>query len=214
MSVPRLGFNDFWGHAPFIFAQRGIRLKPSMGVFWGQTLQNSIQAAMDDGADGIITVDYDSLFKPDDLDNLMRLIHAYPEADAIVPMQMGRDKIGMMATRNEPPVTGEELLREMIPIDTGHFGLTFLRSTALSSMSKPWLQHSANDQGEYAEGKIDEDVYFWRKFKAEGKRAYLATKIVLGHLELMVKLPDKELNAIYQPVSEYHKSGKPPVAWA
>ena len=67
MSTSRLGFQDnFLGIVEGIVGCR-IPFITIQGAFWGQCLERGIMQQIDTGADAILTVDYDTVFKPEDV---------------------------------------------------------------------------------------------------------------------------------------------------
>ena len=42
-----------------------------------------------------------------------------------------------------------------------------------------------NSDGDWGEGRIDEDIHFWHNLYECGKKVCLATDINIGHLQLM-----------------------------
>jgi hypothetical protein len=63
------------------------------------------------------------------------------------------------------------------------------------------------------EGKRDDDIYFWDNFKAAGKNLYLAPRLVIGHLELLIKWPSNILDGIYETTGDYQTYGRPKDVW-
>jgi len=62
-------------------------------------------------------------------------------------------------------------------------------------------------------GRVDDDMYFWRKLEAAGKVVLSANRVAVGHLELIATWPDPSGRAIYQQTKDYHERGKPKAAW-
>jgi hypothetical protein len=175
--------------------------------------------AVEKGATHICTLDYDSVFTHDDVIELAWLMRSYPEADAIFPLQASRAMKACFFCRRkadgkiENEYTADEMSRNIIPMDSGHFGLTVLRVDALKKMPHPWFYGKPNKDGEWDDGKIDDDIAFWEKWKASGNSLYLAPHVVLGHIAEMVIWPDDQLKPRPQPSNEYTVSGKPNWAW-
>jgi hypothetical protein len=48
---------------------------------------------------------------------------------------------------------------------------------------------------------------------AAGNSLYIANRVPIGHLELMIKWPGKDLRAIYQPIGEFRAGGISKDAW-
>lgn len=200
MTVPRLGFNDHFINAYQALASLGIHLTYKTGVFWGQSLENGITKYVEEyDLDWILTLDYDTIFTIEDLVALIKLAQT-SDADAIYPLQ------SMRGDSNDvlrfPEGDGE-----LIESDIGHFGLTMLRVSALAKLPHPWFFGAPNNEGRWGEGKIDDDIHFWHKFRNEGFKVCLANNINIGHMEILIKWPGK----VYQPVSDFYKAGKPPV---
>ncbi|MHC4464313.1 MAG: class I SAM-dependent methyltransferase, partial [Planctomycetota bacterium] len=83
MSVPRLGFQDNWLSIFETLVPLKIPMLKVQGVFWGQCLERGLMIKMDEGADFLLTIDYDTMFKKEDLQELIALMEEHPEADAI-----------------------------------------------------------------------------------------------------------------------------------
>ena len=198
MTVPRLGFNDHFIAAYSALSKLNIHLEYKMGVFWGQSLENGIQKYLDTyELDWILTLDYDSIFDVNDIVNLVKLARK-SDADAIFPVQSMRGvDYDVLRLPNG---------KELVETDIGHFGLTLLKVSALEKLPHPWFFGVPNDEGKWEEGKIDDDIHFWHKFRKEGFKVCMANNINIGHMEILIKWPGK----VYQPVSDYYKAGKPP----
>ena len=214
-SCPRLGYMDFMGQSIAAFAQNGVGYRNVYGAFWSQTLSNGIQTCIDEGNDYIITTDYDSIFTGDDVAQLIRLAEQNPEADAICAMQMGRFS-GLLVSTDSGTLTRKELKTQpIVPVVTGHFGLTIIRASAFKDLPKPWFWSKPDSDGEWKakSDKRDEDIYFWINFKESGRKLFVAPRIVIGHLELLIKWPDDNLEGMYETLGTYHEHGKPVDIW-
>lgn len=81
---------------------------------------------------------------------------------------------------------------------------------------KPWFLGVPNADGEWGEGRTDDDIFFWKQFRKAGNRVYVTPRVVLGHGEYMVSWPGKDLG---KPVFQYstdfcNTSKKPETAWS
>ena len=197
-----------------------IQLLKMQGVFWGECLERGMQTQIDAGADVILTIDYDTVFTANDVKNLIRLMYEHPEADAIVPLQVGR--LGMQGLLTLKSKTGqdrkkipvEEFKPELTKIYSGHFGLTMIRAEALMKLPHPWFIAKPGPDGQWGEHRVDADINFWSKMNKAGLNVYSANRVVLGHMELMVTWPDETMQAIYQTVKDYHEIRQSPTnAW-
>ena len=220
MSVPRLGFMDNMECCCSTLFGMRIPLINVQGAFWGQCLERGIQMLIDDGADIVLTIDYDTVFTRQDVEALLKLVRQHPEAAAIIPMQVGRGNRKLLtsmkgksgAPRKDVPLT--ELQDETIKVASGHFGLTALRVKDLMDLPHPWFHDQPNTDNQWGPGRVDADIYFWKQLERAGKTALMANRIVLGHLELLCTWPDKSLQPIHQMPSDFHDHGKPKDTWS
>jgi len=217
-STPRLGFFHTFDAAYQSLPELGLSLIRGDGVFWGQALEGAmLQAIEKHGAKWLLALDYDSIWKTEDIRRLVALVNAAPgKIDALCPHEWNRQKPsplwtpvkrpdGALATVTLQDVQGSDLFE----IGTGHFGCTLLRVEALLRMPHPWFLPSPNDKGRWDQGKTDDDIYFWRKFRECGGRTFLATKVVLGYLEDIAVWPSETLTPMYQTMIDYRRVGKP-----
>jgi len=218
MSVPRLGFMDNYFCSFQALSPRDIPLRKFTGAFWGQCLERVIGMSLeDDEPDYILTIDYDTVFDGRDVDELIYLMQSYPEYDAIAPVQVGRGSLNtpLMTTVGDD---GEILTEvpiapwrdnDVVPVATAHFGLTMIRASVFEKMSHPWFASNPNEDGEWGEGRIDEDIYFWNQMRNHGLKLGMAPRVPVGHMELMVRWPGQDMQAIYQDLDEWQTTHKP-----
>lgn len=219
MSVPRLGFHDNMSCVFEALSPLAIPIMKVQGAFWGQCLERGMQTVIDNGADIIITVDYDTVFKKEDVETLLRLMYEHPEAAAIASTQIGRGHYRMLMTargksgqpRKDIPL--KEFETEVFKVATCHFGLTAIRVKDLMDIPHPWFIAKPDADGMWGVGRTDADITFWRKLEEYKKTVYQANGVVVGHLELMVTWPDENGKPIYQLPEKYHKEGKPEKCW-
>jgi predicted SAM-dependent methyltransferase len=182
MSMPRLCFTDNIFAAHKAFLPLGINIEKGTGVFWEQVLTRMLEKNMD--ADYLITLDYDSYFQQEHVIRLCQLMQEN-EVDAIVPLQSKREgENNLFGRTTDQPNEGN-----LIPIVTGHFGLTIFRTSALRKLSKPWIWGQPNPDGTWGENRLDPDIYFWKKFHEEGFKTCLSKEVIIGHLQLMCTYP-------------------------
>jgi FkbM family methyltransferase len=216
-SVPRLGFQAHMGASERAFVDPHIPvLRLSGCVFWEMTMQNGFNSLIKAGADYIVTTDYDTIFTPEDVKELLRLIVRYPEADAIAAWQASRWK-------DHPPLAGiktergwggavpiEEMKRsDLTEVDNTVYALTIIKTEALKKIPKPWFQNVPNAEGEWEHGKHDADSYFWWKFREAGNKLYMANTVRVGHLHEDILWVDNDFNLIKQDLIEYYSKGRP-----
>jgi predicted SAM-dependent methyltransferase len=190
MSAPRLGFMANMSAAATIFPPLGINFKVGTGVFWGQVLSRMFEEHREDGTEYVITTDYDTWYRKEHVIKLLQYMQENPDIDAIVPVQTKREnECPMFAVVDDDgksrdvPIT--EFDEELVPIQTGHFGLTIFRISAFDDLKKPWFQAHPNENGDWGEGRIDEDIHFWHNMYNCGKKVCLATKVNIGHMQIM-----------------------------
>jgi tRNA (mo5U34)-methyltransferase len=219
MSVGRLMFSDNVTSLFKAFAQLGIEVQMVQGVFWGQCLERGLQRLIDGGADLVVTIDHDTLFTREDLTALLRLANAHPEAAAIIPVQSKRQQGQPLLTIRgrsgelQSQVDTRLFAGDVTPIASGHFGLTVLRIEHLLQLPHPWFCGRPNADGLWAEGRIDDDIWFWRLLEKHQRTALLANRVVVGHLELLGTWPGRRGEPIYQMPEAFFRSGRPEGVW-
>lgn len=196
-----------------LLLKTGIRMTRTGGVFWTQGISNAIERALGENPKPkyILTIDYDSVFTPDDVSELYALMETTPEANAMIPLQMRRDSIYALLT--PPEVDGkptsqldaDRVKQATMPIRSGHFGLTLIRTQAFEQMDKPWFQARPNEDGGWGEGRVDADVDFWLKLGG----IYSANRVIIGHAQQVITWPSPDLTPIHQCVPDYNANGKP-----
>lgn len=194
----------------------GVEFNTTQSCYWAQELSNKIEAALEDPTcEYVLTLDFDTVFAPDDVLELYRLMQARPDADAIFPLQSKRGCDNVLASLPAPngryrmSATEEEMGYHLRPANTGHFGLTFFRAASLRKFPRPWMVPQPSAEGRWDGGHRDADIDFWVRFRAAGFQCFLAPRIVVGHLEEVVKWPGKDLRPVYQDVGEYRENGIP-----
>lgn len=220
MSVPRLGFMATFGCAIDAFLPLNIRLRRLGGAFWGQALENCIEVALnEDNPDAIMTLDYDSVFTIGNVAHLMQLMMVYPNVDALAPVQSNRHQpTALLTVKDENGVPtaklGHDLLdQNLMKAATAHFGLTLLRADKVQKLSKPWFHSIPDQNGGWHDGHVDDDSRFWHIWEKAGNSLYIANRVPIGHLEETIRWPDEALQARYQPMTEFNKSGPPEWVW-
>lgn len=215
LSAPRFGPVLHFKSAIEAFAPLGIPFKIGQSAYWHQILCELMEEAIEAGAEFIITCDYDSVFSTQDVLELYRLARAYSDADAICAIQMRRGTqfpmFGMVDNNGKPigTIYKAAMERNLTKINTGHFGLTIIRVSALNEIPKPWMLPIPNDDGRWDEGKIDADVSFWAKWRVAKRKLCMANHVVIGHLEETIKWPGKDLRPIFQTPVDFLNNGIP-----
>ncbi len=194
----------------------GVDFRTDQSCFWHQELSEKIESALEDPTcDYVLTFDFDTVFSPDDILELYRLMQARPDADAIFPLQSKRGCDNVLASLTAPDgryrtsSSEEELNYNLLPANTGHFGLTMLRADSMRKFPRPWMVPEPNKEGRWSNGHTDADIDFWKRFRAAGFSCFLAPRIVVGHLEEVVKWPGKDLRPVYQDTRDYVEHGIP-----
>jgi SAM-dependent methyltransferase len=221
-SMPRLGFNDFWGVMLETVRPRGIEFYRSIGVFWGKKLTQGIVQILerDPPPEWILTLDYDTVFTPEQLDALIDVASRHPEADAIAPLQASRHHKHPMLTvptedgaQNRAAIARESLDGELLKIRTAHFGCTLIRVEKLLQLPKPWFVSRPDDDGGWGETSIDEDIWFWHQWAKAGFSLHVACRVPVGHIDIAVRWPDINLETVWQTPRDFLKGGPPNDVW-
>lgn len=221
LSMPRLGFNDFWACAYQELAALKIPLRKVTGAYWDRDLTLGIEGTIAElDPEWILTADYDTVFTRHQVEALLDVAMRYPHADAIAPLQTARHHEAPMFTARGKDgelvgtIPRETIERgEMIRAETAHFGLTLLRASKLKALPRPWFARQFDPAGGVGDGGRDPDVNFWHAWKAAGNRLYVALRVPVGHCELMVRWPNVNLEASFQRPSEFWSGGPPSDVW-
>lgn len=217
MSMPRLDFTDCATAVMDVTFKFGIGFLRRQGTNWGQTMTRALEGICNDSSKRYaLTVDFDTLFTPDDVEELYRIIEENPHIDALAGLQMIREadfaivSVKKNETENSPTVSRADLHSDAMPVATAHFGLTMIRLDSLRKLPRPWFVHVPDADGRWdGPGKIDDDINFWRKWEEAGFTLYQANLVRLGHMELVAKWPDRNLKPLYQGMNDYRANGKP-----
>jgi predicted SAM-dependent methyltransferase len=204
-SVPRLGFNATWHCTITALNALGIDMTMVEGAFWGQCLTRGLEMAIATGSEYIVTIDYDSVFSAAQLHRLCQLIIEHPEYDAIIPVQIKRENDSALFKLNGD----RDFNKALTSVASGHFGLSIFKASSFSQLSKPWFHSQPNEQGEWGEGRLDDDIAFWKNFGLSGCKVALANEVRIGHLELGITWPGDGFVPVRQSISEYREQGQP-----
>lgn len=217
MSTPRLGFNDMWMSALLSLPKLGISLVKVTGAFWDQCLTSAMDTVLEDPeVDFLLAIDYDSVFHAGHVQRLIETAAVYPEADALIPVQASRHNAGMLFGLDAPYGEGKidiertALEKDLFPVRHGHFGLTLIKAEKLRNLPRPWMFTTTDKDGKYGDGHTDPDIQFWRGWEKAGNSIFLAPRITIGHLELMVRWPDENMQPSYQAAKEWDETRQPP----
>lgn len=217
LSAPRFGPVQHFRCAFQAFAKAKVPYMMFGGAYWHQVLSESLEEALQDPETRyVITCDYDTVFTYQDVLEIYRLMEALPNADALCPLQSKRGPGGLplFTIRGEngekrTRLRGHELDRHVLPVSTGHFGLTIFRAGSLRSLPRPWMNSAPAADGRWGEGRTDADIQFWRHWREAGKSLLLAPRVVVGHMQEMISWPGQDLRPIYQTTKDYDTGGMP-----
>lgn len=224
MSMPRLAFTDNYFCTFSAFSPHGITVTKGTGAFWDQTMSRLLTdlTKEESGNQFIFCIDYDSVYEPDCVTRLMAAM-LISGVDALAPLQMKRDDKVLMFTppglsgkgQQEVNLPAEWWEAPAQPVDTAHFGLTVIRTSALRRMPKPWFLGVPNEENDWGEFRKDPDIFFWEKFREAGNTVAVCPQVAIGHAELVITWPNQKLKAIHQYPTHFWNSGakRPPEAW-
>ena len=219
LAAPRYGPSEHHRRIYDSLREFNFQVRMVTGCYYHQHICEAMeQEVANPDTRYIMTLDYDSVFMPEDVSELYRIMETHPHIDALVPLQAHRGAVKPLFTmvdangkpKNECHSSVFETLTA--PIHTGHFGLTFIRADKLRDFPRPWMLGVPNSEGRWAEGRVDPDMYFWKKWAEVGNTVHLANRVGIGHIEDMVYWVDRDLNRTVQTMSNYMTLGKPPEA--
>lgn len=216
MSMPRLAWTDTMGAVHEAGAMLGFNVTRAQGVFWGQCLERLIdQCLANPDYKYILTVDYDSVFSPEDIVRLWQIMESNRDVAALCPLQIGRDRDSLLVSirgsdGNLMTTASYDIFHtDALDINTGHFGLTMIRTEAIRGLKRPLFLGVPNAEGAWGEGRIDDDIHFWNLLRESGRRICLCPKVRIGHLQCIIAWPGDDMRTIQQYVSRYHSDGRP-----
>lgn len=221
MSVPRLGFMDNFACAHRALTSLGIEVSKATGAFWGQCLTRIFeQVIAARNPEWLLVIDYDTIFQQSDVETMIRTLEAYPEIDALCPLQAHRKENRPLLTlppgadgKSAPQVPISTFWRDVTQLQTGHFGLTMIRADKLKALKKPWFYPTPDADGGWGEGHEDDDSNFWLRWWDAHLSLFSANRVVIGHAELMIRWAGADMNVIYQHPNEFWAAGKPDGVW-
>jgi hypothetical protein len=216
MSLPRVSWTETFAKTLEVASQLQMKFTKSTGVFWSQSLERMMSGIVkENGCKYILTIDYDSIFDARDVIRLWQVMEDNPDIAALCPMQIGRDRSEMllnMVDENGKSIQTapvEFFYRDAIDIKNGHFGLTLIRVDALKDFPHPWFLGVPNEEGKWEERRTDDDIYFWHKMRAAGKRVCATPKVRIGHLQCVITWPKDDFSLVHQYVGKFHDDGRP-----
>lgn len=216
MSLPRVAWTDTMAATHLACAKLGIDFLKSTGVFWGQCLQRIMETVVEQPERKyVLTIDFDSIFDEEDIIRLWQVMESRPDVDALFPLQIGRDRDSVLLTmmgadgKRLSAIDSKDFHTDAVQCETGHMGLTMFRVEALKRMPKPWFWSTPDERGEWGPNKVDDDIFFWRRWNAAGNKVAVCPRVRIGHLQLVVTWPGDDLRVINQWNGDYAKKGRP-----
>jgi len=203
LNIPRLVFASNMNCIFNALSNCGFKLLTAQGVFWEQVLSNGVKHAKDK-SEYLLFVDYDSIFTLNHVVELFKAMIANPDFDIIVPLQPSRHNHAPLCYNKDTDYESE-----FAPVKLAHFGLTLIKSEVFNKMSKPWFLGVPNANGEWDDGKIDPDIYFWNKAAEHNIKVMQANKICIGHSDELIKWLTGPSSIGIQSVREFSASGPP-----
>jgi predicted SAM-dependent methyltransferase len=201
MSVPRYGSLAARGVMQDALKPFGLNLHTTQGVFWGQCMQRMFEEAVEEGIDWILTLDYDSVFRAEDLDHLFGVLGNNPHIDALAALQCRRaNKTPLMTAGKAHNI---ETDHSPIKVTTAHFGLTLIRADVLATIPKPWFYAEPEKVGTWGDERLDDDIWFWHQWRLAGKTIYVDPECRIGHVEEAVSYFDETLEPRLCPVQRW-----------
>lgn len=186
MTVPRYGSCMSLAFIFNAMSDNGLRLFPTQGVFWHECMECDFEAAIEDGAEWILTVDSDSMITAGHIRMLLDAFRGSGK-DALCSIQAKRaDELAIGAVADEVEEIDPD--QSVIPAKVAHFGLTLLKSEALLRTPKPWFHAVPGYASDWNMGKRQADVAFWQKWIAAGNTIGFLKECEIGHLEEVVAM--------------------------
>lgn len=220
LSAPRYGPISHMKCVTQAMETLGIGDYVGQGAYWHEVLCEATEERLEKfpEIEFIITRDFDSIYSPFDVLELYRLMQAYPEADAIFPLQSIRgDKRALFGLNDRfgnvrKAYVAEFVSKNITQVCNGHFGLTIFRASTLRKSKRPWMVGKPNDAGRWGDGRVDPDIDFWHRWEEQGFTAFIANRVPIAHSAeiLMWPGPPPLYHPIYQEYKDYLANGIPP----
>lgn len=195
MTAPRYEAVFARNYIEMALKQLGIPLTVSGGVYYGQCMQIMLSDLVRQGIDFALTVDFDSMFTAEHVQRLLNIIASNDYIDAIAALQPKRGCGTVLAALEKE--TDCEWTGRPLQVMSAHFGLTVIRVEKLKTLPKPWFIAQPDENGDWIGDKIDDDVFFWKRWREAGNSVYVDPGTRLGHLEEMVTVYDDQLQPIH-----------------
>jgi len=148
-TVPRYVANWPTNIINSAFNKCGIPIVTSGGVFYGQCMQRMLEDAVEAGIDIAVTVDFDSVFRPDQLRQLIDVIVNSDHIDALAALQSRRGAAQPLFNPDGEYEVGKvcevAFEGEPLKVSTAHFGLTAIKLARLKDVPKPWFFSKPNE---------------------------------------------------------------------
>lgn len=211
LTAPRVGFIDPMRCVSKAFRNLNIPLIKTGGAYFCQGMDRAFQSVLDEtDAEYILSLDYDTLFDEDQVLSLLALAELHKDADAIVSCQIKRECSDVLVNvPDEWRAISTIDAADLVPIEMGHFGLSIFRSESLRRFKKPWFIAKPAPDGGWGDGRVDADVNFWRLFREQGFKPYMAPWVSVGHMQLVATWPGRDFQPVHQFMSNYDESGQP-----
>jgi hypothetical protein len=215
-SLPRLMPTEIAFNAIEVAGILGIKMRRNTSAYWSESLTGCMEEARDAGAEFVLTVDYDTPHRVEDVARLYALMRSYDRADAIAALQVRRNCNEVLAAVRDPVtgtlpnvVPGHMFSDELVRVVSAHFGLTLIRVDALRRMPKPWFYAKPDKNGEWHDGHVPADMNFWRMFESVGNSLFIAMKVPVAHMEWVRTWPGPDFKARYQSEADFAANGIP-----
>lgn len=194
MSLPRYGPNECWGLITEALAKWGIPISRHFGAFWGQCMERGFEQLIERRIDWVICLDHDSLVTEEHISRLFAVAAEF-EVDAVAALQPRRQSgtplCAIVVQEDEKDAKRSVKANQPLRASTAHFGCTLIRTAAVARMPKPWFLPEPDPNGGWNEGKVDEDIRFWRQFNEAGNVLAVDPMNRIGHLEEIASYMDE-----------------------
>lgn len=207
-TMPRLNWTYNREQTSKVCYELGIPYLTIGGAYFDQSMERALDEGIASGREYIITLDYDSVFTPDDVRRLVVLMDRNPQAGAIAALQAKRGSEDVVLLGTEKEIMIGDIERDVVQVKSAHFGLTIIRAEALKKTRRPWLHHQPAPDGTWGDGRVDADVGFWIKL-GEVAPVYVSPRVSIGHLQVMVSWVNRDFSIGHQHLDRYQRDGKP-----
>lgn len=131
-------------------------------AYWHQALTRKLEDIIEDKFDVALVIDWDSMFVATQVQEMISIFEQNPWIDALMAVEQRRGgaDIPMFTQKDDAGMAVRALKTDerdgrVAKCESGHFGLTLLRTEKLKRMLRPWFFDIPNQSGQWEDEPWD-----------------------------------------------------------